>query len=120
MREIPTLPADKTTRSARLSAIPVMPFPPPLGVVVPHRISRLVTESALLSRVPYSPGSRRGYIHPSPATALTCYLARREDKSDADSKVKTKEPCSIKSTGVVPSADQRRPRYHNYGTLFKS
>ena len=97
MREIPTLPADKTTRSARLSAIPVMPFPPPLGVVVPHRISRLVTESALLSRVPYSPGSRRGYIHPSPATALTCYLARREDKSDAEGTLR----CSIKSTGVL-------------------
>ena len=48
----------KTTRSARLSAIPVMPFPPPLGVVAPHRISRLVTESALLSRVP--PCTRRG------------------------------------------------------------
>ena len=108
MREIPTLPADKTTRSARLSAIPVMPFPPPLGVVVPHRISRLVTESALLSRVPYSPGSRRGYIHPSPATALTCYLARREDKSDAE--VVQKEPCSIKSTGVVSTLQQHHQR----------
>ena len=31
------------------------PDPPPLGVVAPHRISRLVTGSALLSRVPYSP-----------------------------------------------------------------
>ena len=87
MREIPTLPADKTTRSARLSAIPVMPFPPPLGVVASHRISRLVTESALLSRVPYSPGlpspqpnrpnftspgektnlTQKGYITPSPS-----------------------------------------------------
>ena len=53
------LPADETVRSARLSAVPVAlppPFGYPLGVVASHRISRLVTESALLSRVPYSPG----------------------------------------------------------------
>ena len=77
MREIPTLPADKTTRSARLSAIPVMPFPPPLGVVASHRISRLVTESALLSRVPYSPGlpspqpNRPNFTSPGEKTNLT-------------------------------------------------
>ena len=52
--------------------MPVTPTPPPLGVVAPHRISRLVTGSALLSRVPYSPGLHH---RPSP-TALTCYLAR--------------------------------------------
>ena len=101
MREILTLPADrKTTRScAPRSAIPVMPFPPPLGVVAPHRISRLVTGSALLSRVPYSPGS---YIHPSP-TALTCYLARREDKSDAEG---TFGCCGMDPTAPTPEADK--------------
>ena len=51
-------------------------LPPPwVSGRSPHRISRLVTESALHSRVPYSPGLHT-YIHPSP-TALTCYLARR-------------------------------------------
>ena len=84
------VPAE-TTRSARLSATPAMPSTPPLDVVAPHRISRLVTESALPSRVPYSPGVT---FTPAPSpTALTCYLARREDiredKSDAEGTILT-------------------------------
>ena len=69
-------------------------------MVATHRISRLVTESAL---PPYCPPwflTRRGYIHPSP-TALTCYLARREDKSDAEGTV-TSVPKVIPPSGGDP------------------
>ena len=53
------LPADETVRSARLSAVPVA-LPPPFGCgrfppYLPAGDGEL-TESALLSRVPYLPG----------------------------------------------------------------
>ena len=73
--------------------------------------------------MPCPPGflTRRGYIHPSP-TALTCYLTRREDKSDAEGTLRfpqwlkrsclpavTAERRSV-SVAVTPDADGRARR----------
>ena len=78
MREIPTLPAGKTTRSARLSAIPVMPFPPPFGCgrFPPYLPAgdgeRLALLGSILAGVTFTPEPNRpNFTSPGEKTNLT-------------------------------------------------
>ena len=86
------------------------PCPPPLGVVASHRISRLVTESALLSRVPYSPGlpspqpNRPNFTSPGEKTNLT--------QKGPFKRVRVYRPALRPSSVAPPRADpdpHRRP-----------
>ena len=70
--------ADETTRAARLSASPAVPFPPPSGGVAPHRIPRLAAVACLaryvssLAGVTFTPAQPPSVINsPCEKTNLT-------------------------------------------------
>ena len=86
-------PADETTRAARLSASPAVPFPPPSGGVAPHRIPRLAAVACLaryvssLAGVTFTPAQPPSVINsPCEKTNLTqkqpCGKSPRRDVAE--------------------------------------